>query len=113
MIKHRKPLRRDPDPLVTVRDADARTLKSKVVFGAVTVRGEKPKAAVVHRNVERSSEALERLGKRLIKPGIFIRRKKGVPEYSVAEGEVGVFIRKLNGNKVRGRVVDGVFQVID
>jgi hypothetical protein len=87
--------------------------ESKVKFGSVTISGRKPNAAVVTRNVERSTEALERVSKRLIKPGVTIRRKKDVPQYSVAEGETGVFIRRLNGRTERGRLVKGEFQVID
>jgi len=85
----------------------------KIKFGSVTITGKKPNAAVVARNVKRSSEALERVGKRLIKPGVTIRRKKNVPQYSVAEGGIDVFIRRLNGRTERGRLVEGVFQVID
>jgi len=97
---------------VTVRVSNA-PRESKIKFGSVTISGRKPNAAVVTLNVERSTEALERAGKRLIKPGVTIRRKKDVPQYSVAEGETGVFIRRLNGRTERGRLVKGVFQVID
>jgi hypothetical protein len=97
---------------VTVRVSNA-PRESKIKFGSVTISGRKPNAAVVTLNVERSTEALERVGKRLIKPGVTIRRKKDVPQYSVAEGETGVFIRRLNGRTERGRLVKGVFQVID
>lgn len=97
---------------VTVRVSNA-PRESKIKFGSVTISGRKPNPAVVTLNVERSTEALERAGKRLIKPGVTIRRKKDVPQYSVAEGETGVFIRRLNGRTERGRLVKGVFQVID
>jgi translation initiation factor 2 gamma subunit (eIF-2gamma) len=87
--------------------------RSKVKFGNVTVTGEKPSAAAVKINVERSTEALERIIPRLSRPGITIRPRKDVPQFSVAEGEPGVFIRRLNGRIQRGRLVDGSFQVID
>ena len=100
--------------LVTVRAKNAlRKYKYKVKFGAVTIRGEKPNDDVVIANVKRSTDALERVGKRLIKPEVLIRRKKDVPQYSVAEGEFGVFIRRLNGRTERGRLIKGVFRVID
>ena len=86
---------------------------SKVKFGSVTVTGTKPTAAAVKTNVERSTEALERIGKTLSKPGVVLRAKKDVPQFSVAEGESGVFIRRLNGRTERGRLIDGSFQVID
>ncbi len=86
---------------------------SKVKFGDVTVTGARPTAEAVRLNVARSTEALERVGKRLLTPGVRLPRKKGVPRFSVVESEPGVFIRELNGRVDRGRLVDGVFQVID
>jgi hypothetical protein len=97
---------------VTVRENNA-PRNWKIKIGSVTISASKPNAAAVTRNVERSTEALERVGKRLVKPGVTIRRKKDVPQYSVAEGETSVFIRRLNGRTERGRLVKGVFQLID
>lgn len=86
---------------------------STVKFGNVTISGATPSARTVTMNIERSTEALERVVKKLIKPGVVLRPKKGVPQYSVAEGETGVFVRRLNGRVERGRLVDGAFKVID
>lgn len=86
---------------------------SKVKFGSVTISGSKPSAGLVKMNVERSTAALERVVKRLERPGVDIRAKKDVPQFSVAEGESGVFIRRLNGHINRGRLVNGAFEVID
>ncbi len=84
-----------------------------VKFGTVVIRGAKPSAEVVVRNVELSTSALERVFKRLAKPGVTIRQKKDVPQYAVAEGELSVFIRRLNGRTERGRLVKGEFRVIN
>lgn len=86
---------------------------SKIRFGSVTISGTKPAAKVIAMNVERSTKALERVTKNLVKPGVVLRTKRDVPHYSVAEGETGVFIRRLNGRTERGRVINGAFQVID
>lgn len=86
---------------------------AKVEFGSVTISGAKPSASSVAMNVERSTEALERVARKLVKPGVALRAKKGVPYYSVAEGETGVFVRRLDGRVERGRLVDGAFKVID
>lgn len=99
------------EQLVTVRAEAPRQFKTK--FGSVTISGSRPNPDIVSRNVERSSKALERVGKQLTKPGVSIRPKKDVPRYSVAEGETGVFIRRLNGRVERGRLIKGVFRVID
>jgi hypothetical protein len=69
----------------------------------VTISGAKSSTRIVALNVERSSEAAERVSKKLIKPGVAILAKKGVPCYSVAEGEAGVFARRLDGRVERGR----------
>jgi hypothetical protein len=97
--------------LVVVRTKGARG--SKVKFGSVTISGNKPSASLIKQNVERSSAALERVVKRIDRPGVDIRAKKDVPQFSVAEGESGVFIRRLNGRINRGRLVNGAFEVID
>jgi hypothetical protein len=84
---------------------------SKIKFGSVTISGAKPSAAAVKANVERSAKALERVTKSLLKPGVVIRAKKNVPQYAVAEGETGVFVRRLNGRTEHGRLVNGKFRV--
>lgn len=96
---------------VIVRTKGARG--SKVKFGSVTISGSKPSASLIKQNVERSTAALERVVKRLERPGVDIRAKKDVPQFSVAEGERGVFVRRLNGQINRGRLVNGAFEVID
>lgn len=96
---------------VVVRSKGARG--SKVKFGSVTISGSKPSAGLVKINIDLSSAALERVVKRLDKPGVDIRAKKDVPQFSVAEGERSIFIRRLNGNINRGRLVNGSFEIID
>lgn len=97
-----------------------RTTKSRVTaaasivkFGSAVISGAKPDAKLVQANVERSTEALERLTAKLAKPGVSLRAKKGVPRFSISENEAGVFIRRLDGRTERGRLVNGVFEVID
>lgn len=86
---------------------------SKVKFGNVVVKGAKPSAEVLRVNIKRSSEALERVTKKIVRPGVVIRAKKDVPQYSIADGETAIFVRRLNGKIKRGRLVNGYFQVID
>jgi len=85
----------------------------KVKFGSAVISGAKPNAKLVQANVERSTEALERVTAKLAKPGVSLRAKKGVPRFSISENEAGVFIRRLDGRTERGRLVNGVFEVID
>jgi hypothetical protein len=98
--------------LIVERDAgNGRAVKVK--FGNVTVSGVKPAAATLAAHVQRSTDALERVARTLATPGVVIRPKKDVPQFSAAESERGVFIRRLNGRVERGRLVDGTFKVID
>ena len=85
----------------------------KVKFGSVTISGAKPSADEVKTNVARSTAALERVTRKLTNPGVMIRAKRDVPQFSVAEGDPGVFVRRLNGRTERGRLIDGQFRVIE
>ena len=98
---------------VIVRTVEGARSSSKVKFGSVVVTSSKPTATAVRTNVERSTKALERVSKHLMKPGVSIRPKKDVPRFSASEGEPGVFIRHLNGRAERGRLVQGTFHVIE
>jgi hypothetical protein len=78
----------------------------------VTVTGKAPSAKLVRQNVQRSTEALERLAERLAKPGVTLRARKGVPLFSCDSDDPEVMIRTLDGKTERGRIVDGVFRPI-
>jgi len=81
----------------------------KTTFGTVTVNGAKPSAERVAANVVRSTEALERVSKRITRAGVYLPQKKGVPRYSADEHDPGVYIRRLNGEVSRGQLVNGDF----
>lgn len=85
----------------------------KIKFGDVIVTAPAPSATVVKHNVKRSSEALERLAKRLGKPGVSIRARKNVPLFSLDPDNPDVMIRTMNGRTERGHMVDGAFHAID
>lgn len=104
---------RTPKPALRSGSARTRGSLSKVKFGNVVVTTSKPAKSVVAANVTRSSEALERVAKKLIKPGFSIRQRHDVPHFSVDETDPKVFVRRLNGRTERGRLVNGRFEVID
>jgi hypothetical protein len=85
----------------------------KVRFGSVTVTAPAPSSALVRHNITLSTQALERVAKRLARPGINLRPKKNVPLYSLDSDNPDVMIRKLNGKTERGAFIDGVFTVTD
>lgn len=93
---------------VTVKSA-TRSPNVTTKLGEVTVRGAKPSAEMVKANVTRSTQALERVGEKLTKPGVHLPEKKDVPRYSADEDNPGAFIRRLNGKITIGRLQNGQF----
>lgn len=83
--------------------------KVKTKLGNVTVSGAMPSAELVKINIARGAQALERVGKNLMKPGIRLPDKKGVPRYSADENTPWVIIRRLNGKVSIGRLENGQF----
>jgi hypothetical protein len=49
----------------------------------------------------------------LARPGITLREIRGVPLYWVDPNDPGLFVRRLDRREERGRLVDGVFQVVE
>lgn len=95
---------------------DPKTSKAKsrrVRFGDVTVTAPAPSRALVERNVKLSTQALERVAKRLAWPGVVLRAKKNVPLFSVDNDNPDVLIRQRNGKIERGTIVNGTFQALD
>lgn len=87
--------------------------RTTVKFGSVTVVVPKPTSAQLKQNVAASTQALERVSKRLVRPGVRINAKKNVPLFSADPRQPGVYIRTLNGKTERGVVENGGFKVID
>ena len=89
----------------------AKRARAKVKFGGVTVMVSKPSSAQIKYNVAVSTQALERAAKRLMRPGVRLYAKKGVPLYSADPERPGVYIRTLNGKTERGVLENGAFKV--
>lgn len=88
-----------------------RTGERKVTFGSVTVMVRPPTEAEVRRNVEQSTEALARALKRLLRPGVRLYPKRGVPLYWRDEDHPGKFVRLLDGKRDLGVLENGDFKV--
>ncbi|EZP65309.1 hypothetical protein [Novosphingobium naphthalenivorans] len=102
--------------LATKSVIDPKVPKAKtrrVRFGDVTVTAPAPPRASVERNVKLSTQALERVARRLARPGTVLRTKKNVPLFSVDSDNPDILIRQLNGKTERGTIVDDAFQAID
>ncbi len=85
----------------------------KINIGNMTVRVAKPNAEQVEANVAFSTLALERVAKKLRRPGVRLNAKKNVPLYSADPEQPGRYIRSLNGRVERGVFESGAFKVAD
>jgi hypothetical protein len=79
-------------------------------LGNVSVTGRSPSAEMIKANVDRSTAALVRVADRLIKGGVTLPRKKGIPYYSLDRDNPKIVIRKLDGVITRGEFADGKFK---
>ena len=61
-------------------------------------------------SVEASQAALRRMAQRIVRPGVSIRRRKGVPYYHADDDDPAVIIRTLDGVVERGFFADGEFK---
>lgn len=95
-------------------DVDAGSGPRKIVrFGSATYKGPRPSKDVLQRNIEAGQAALARGLKALVKPGVKLKLKKGVPRYSADPTSPGVLIRNVDGQIDRVMLEDGVFRVVE
>lgn len=83
-----------------------------VKFGAVSVRVSLPTDEVVRSGVRASAKAVDRLSKRLVQPGVSIKREKDVPTYTANPRNPTQVVRHLNGQSEVGEFVRGKFKVL-
>lgn len=81
-----------------------------VTFGAVTVRVDPPTESEIRQNIEAGQAALRRMKSALIKPGVIIKQKNGVPLYFGSADNPDLLIREKDGVKTLGRFVNGRFR---
>lgn len=86
---------------------------ANVEFGNVVVQGPKPSNDLLARNIKLGSDSLVRAVDALTRPGVVLRPKKGVPQFFADSEHPGFYVRKLDGQTVRGQLVDGVFVVVE
>lgn len=98
-------------PATSSKRSSRRTGERKVTFGSVTVMVRPPTKAEVQRNVEQSTKALARALKRLVRPGVRLYPKRGVPLYWGDEERPGKFVRLLDGKRDLGILENGEFKV--
>lgn len=109
MAKHSTSKRSSSDGKFVVIKGGSKKGNVTTRLGNVTVSDKRPSADVLSSNVAASTAALERVGNKLIKPGVHLPQKKGVPRYSADENNPGVFIRRLDGKITTGKLQNGQF----
>ncbi len=78
-------------------------------FGAVTVVSNRPDADTVDRNITAGRDALNRAVEALVKPGVDLKLRKGVPQFRADTENPKMLIRDLDGAIEKGRIIDGKF----
>lgn len=82
-----------------------------VRFGSVILRGYKADPTEIAHNVAKGRAALKGVAAVLTKPGVKLKRIKGVPLYSVDPIWPDHLVRNVDGKRERGIFKDGQFKV--
>lgn len=110
----RRPARAPGETQITIDNRTGKTRKTVTVkFGSVTVKADAPSDEEVARNIAKGQEAFTRGLKALLKPGIKIRPKKGVPLFHADPDNPERLIRVLDGKREKGYFVGRDFQVVE
>ena len=104
---------RHEDGPISVLQAKSSRKRARVKIGGVFVTGDKASPAEVKQAIATSSDILERLGKKLTRPGVRLKGGRNVPLFSADPDRPDRLVRKLNGKTERGVLENGVFKVLD
>lgn len=85
--------------------------KLRVTFGEVSVLVTQPSEAAVQKGVRASAKVIRDLGKRLLTPGVEIKRARDIPVFTADPQNPNRVIRQLNGKSEVGHFVRGEFRV--
>jgi hypothetical protein len=96
---------------VVVRDGKGR-VRSVYTFGSAKLQSTKGHGKVSPETLEQSREAMRHLGSRLLKPGIKLPDRKGVPKFYVDEADPALVVREIDGKRERGTFENGHFKAV-
>lgn len=85
-------------------------LAKEFKFGRVVVHAAGPLEAVERKNIAEGRTALSRAKSVLVRPGVQVQVKAGVPMYHADPAAPGFLLRTLDGRTTRGRFVGGKFK---
>lgn len=86
--------------------------RGEVRFGSALLKVGKADARELAQNVSRGQAALTRAMKALVKPGVKLKRTKGVALYAADPERPDVLVRILDGKRERGVFDKGEFKVL-
>lgn len=95
----------------SARRHSAKHGKLTVTFGEVSVLVTEPTEEAVQKGVRASVRVIRDLGRRLLIPGVEIKRVRDVPVFTVDPQNPNRVIRQLNGKSEVGHFVRGEFRV--
>jgi len=96
---------------VTVSNGGGRT-RSVYSFGGAVLRSAKGHGKPSLETLELSRMAMRELRGRLLKPGVKLTDRKGVPKFYADEADPAVVVRELDGKRERGRFENGQFKAV-
>ena len=85
--------------------------KVSVTFGEVSVIVTQPTDEAVQKGVKASAKVIRELGKRLLTPGVEIKRARDIPVFTADPHNPNRVIRRLNGKSEVGHFVRGEFRI--
>jgi hypothetical protein len=88
----------------------ARGVGKTLQYGAVTLKVSAVDPKEWARNVELGQQALKKVKSRLVKPGVKLRTRKGVPLFSADPTNPRRVVRELDGKREVGVFENGVFK---
>ena len=80
-------------------------------FGSVEIKAALPGPAEFQQNIIQGREALSRATSSLTKPGVKLKRTKGVPLYAIDPDRPDLLVRNLDGKREHGVFEGGQFKV--
>ena len=86
--------------------------RSVYSFGGAVLRSAKGHGKPSLETLELSRTAMRELRGRLLKPGVKLTDRKGVPKFYADEADPAVVVRELDGKRERGRFENGQFKAV-
>jgi hypothetical protein len=96
---------------VILRDGKGRS-RAVYSFGGAVLKSSKGHTKVSAETLEQSRKAMRELGDRLLKPGVKIPERRGIPKFYADETDPAFVVRELEGERERGKFENGQFKAV-